>query len=217
MTAAVHPELAELLARQPYVVELDGLALEVHEDVFPPDLGRCARNMARLCARYAPTTALDVGCGSGYLALSMKRDGAAEVWASDNHPAAVDCARRNVRRNAGVGPVHVVQGDLFEAVPRRLRFDLVTFHQPYAPSGDDDGVCGCGPDGGYDVTRRFLLAAPAFLAPGGATMMAFSDRAPAENDPKRVAEQLGYRVHTLLDEVYSDSRNWIYELSPAAR
>jgi release factor glutamine methyltransferase len=217
VTTVVHPELAELLARQPYTVNLDGLVLEVHEDVFPPDLGRCARNMARLCARYAPTAALDVGCGSGYLALSMKRDGAAEVWASDIHPAAVECARRNVRRNAGVGPVQVVESDLFAALPRHLRFDLVTFHQPYAPSDGDEGLCGCGPDGGYGVTRRFLLAAPEFVAPGGAIMMAFSDRAAAVNDPKRIANELGYRVRTLLDEVYSASRNWIYELSPATR
>lgn len=211
----VHPELAELLAKQPYTVALDGLTLAVDEDVFPPDLGRCARNMATVCAGYAARRALEMGCGSGYLALALKQSGALDVWAADVHGPAVECARRNVARNPHVGPVTVVRSDLFDAIPASLTFDLVAFNQPFAPS--KGGVlCGCGPDGGYRLTRRFLIEAEPRLAPGGVAVMAFSDRARPEHNPARIAKELGYEVTTLLHAYYAESHNFIYEIRPAS-
>src|SRR5262245_26286153 len=85
-----HPDPAyqALLDKQPYTVTLNGLTLEVHRDVFPPDLGRCAQNLARVAAGYAANSALDMGCGSGFIALSLKQAGVANVWAVDIHPPA---------------------------------------------------------------------------------------------------------------------------------
>ncbi len=208
-----HSELAELLAKQPYTVAIGGLTLAVDEDVFPPDLGRCARNMATICAGYGARRALEMGCGSGYLALALKQSGVGDVWAADVHDPAVECARRNAAQNAHVGPVTVVRSDLFDAIPTSLTFDLVAFNQPFAPSSG--GVlCGCGPDGGYRLTRRFLIEAESRLALDGVAVMAFSDRAPPEHDPARIAKELGYHVTTLLNAYYSESHNFIYEIRP---
>jgi ribosomal protein L11 methyltransferase len=44
-------------------------------------------------------TALDVGTGSGILAIALAKLGACKVWAVDNDPVAVKLARKNVRRN----------------------------------------------------------------------------------------------------------------------
>ena len=46
--------------------------------------------------------------------------------------------------------------------------------------------------------------------------MAFSDRAAPENDPARVARELGYATSTLLHAYYEESNNFIYEIRPAA-
>jgi release factor glutamine methyltransferase len=212
----LHPEFQRLIDRQPYSVTLDGLRLTVDKDVFPPDLGRCAQNLARLAARYAPRVALDMGCGSGYLALALKRNGAGQVWAADLHPPAVACARKNVEQNPDVGPITVVRSDLFEQIPPSVTFDLILFNQPFGP-GDERRVCGCGPDGGYQISKRFLVEAPARLSPGGVALMPFSDREPPENDPRRVAEELGYPVATLLHLYYNEANNYIYEIRPARR
>lgn len=210
----VQPELAGLLAQQPYSVVMDGLLLTVAKDVFPPDLGRCARNLARVCGEYRARRALDMGSGSGYLALALAQLGVPEVWAADVHHPAVACARENVGRNGDAGPVTVVRSDLFEAIPISLRFDLIVFNQPFAPSAaDSEGVCGCGPDGGYELTRRFLGDARTRLAPGGVVLMPFSDRAPAEHDPARVARELGLPVRTLLHAHYAGANNFIHEIS----
>ncbi len=207
----LHFEFQQCIDRQPYSVNLDGLRLDVDRDVFPPDLGQCAQNMARLATRYRPQVALDMGCGSGYLALMLQRQGVSQVWASDVHPPAVICARKNVRQNAAHASIQVVHSDLFENIPRSVQFDLIVFNQPFGP-GHGEAVCGCGPDGGSSITRRFLRAAAAYLQPQGAVLMAFSDRVPEEHSPQHIAAQLGYTVETLLHEYYGESNNFIFEI-----
>ncbi|MGB7932622.1 MAG: class I SAM-dependent methyltransferase [Gammaproteobacteria bacterium] len=208
-----HSEFQRYIDQQPYSVVLDGLIFTIDKDVFPPDMGKCSQNLARIAQSYQAQSALDMGCGSGYLALTLERSGVQEVWASDIHGPAVECTRKNVEQNESVGPIHVVQSDLFENIPSTVKFDLVVFNQPFGP-GQGDTVCGCGPDGGYQITRRFLLQAAYRMNPGGAVIMAFSDREPAENSPDRVAAELGYPVRTLLHAYYGEANNYIFEIRP---
>ena len=117
---SVHHEFAQLLELQPYTVVMDDLVITVDEDVFPPDLGRCARNMAKIGGEYRPRRALDMGCGSGYLALALKQQGVPDVWALDVHEPAISCARQNHEQNRHVGPLTIAVSDLFDAVPPGL-------------------------------------------------------------------------------------------------
>jgi ribosomal protein L11 methyltransferase len=66
--------------------------------------------------------ALDVGCGSGVLAIAMRLLGAESVVAIDTDPHAVDNARENARLSAGARAIR------FSSVPLhriRGRFDLI--------------------------------------------------------------------------------------------
>jgi 16S rRNA G1207 methylase RsmC len=65
---------------------------------------------------------LDLGCGCGLFAVAAAKLGAAEVWATDPSPAAIDATRRNAEKH-GVDVVAKV-GELFEAVSDRS-FDLI--------------------------------------------------------------------------------------------
>ncbi|MER3400366.1 MAG: 50S ribosomal protein L11 methyltransferase [Thermoflexus sp.] len=55
---------------------------------------------------------LDLGTGSGILAIAAARKGAAVVWALDIDPVAVRVAQENVRRNGVADRVHVREGSL---------------------------------------------------------------------------------------------------------
>ena len=46
-----------------------------------------------------PFTALDVGTGSGILAIALAKLGASKVWAIDNDPVALKVARENIAFN----------------------------------------------------------------------------------------------------------------------
>lgn len=57
-------------------------------------------------------TALDVGTGSGILAIALAKLGIGKVWAIDNDPVALKTARANVRRNHVQKVVRVIASDL---------------------------------------------------------------------------------------------------------
>ncbi len=65
------------------------------------------RTVSRLVPR-----ALDVGTGTGILAIAMARLGVSEVWALDIDPLAVEAAGENARRNGVGDKVSVLEGSL---------------------------------------------------------------------------------------------------------
>lgn len=67
---------------------------------------------------------LDLGCGTGILALAARRFGAARVIALDNDAKAIRTARQNARRNQ-IGGVRFVLGDALR-LPVRETFDVIT-------------------------------------------------------------------------------------------
>lgn len=57
--------------------------------------------------RRKKVAALDIGTGSGILAIALAKLGVREVWALDNDPVALKAARINVRRNRVAGAVRL--------------------------------------------------------------------------------------------------------------
>ncbi|WP_376789881.1 50S ribosomal protein L11 methyltransferase [Thermoflexus sp.] len=68
---------------------------------------------------------LDLGTGSGILAIAAARRGAARVWALDVDPVAVQVAQENMIRNRVADRVVVMRGSLEEARALGERFDGV--------------------------------------------------------------------------------------------
>jgi ribosomal protein L11 methyltransferase len=87
----------------------------------------CLRALDRLLRRARPRSVLDVGCGSGVLAIAVARALRVPVVAADIDPQAVRVARANVKANAAAPLVRVVRSDGLAAPFVRLRapYDLV--------------------------------------------------------------------------------------------
>ncbi|MFF8103011.1 HemK2/MTQ2 family protein methyltransferase [Streptomyces sp. NPDC016640] len=116
---------------------------------------------------------LDVGTGSGALAVAAARRGA-RVTAVDVSRRAVCAARLNALR-AGVA-VRVRRGNLFDPV-RGGSFDLVLANPPYIPAPGGHGpprgaarAWDAGGDGRL-VLDRICREAPALLRPGGVLLL----------------------------------------------
>jgi len=113
------------------------------EQVVEVALGELARIASIRTPDAGPLVCVDLGTGSGAVALSLASEGAPsglplEVWATDASPDALEVARANhqvlAATDAGAAArVTFAQGSWFAALPDRLarRVDLVVANPPY--------------------------------------------------------------------------------------
>jgi ribosomal protein L11 methyltransferase len=112
----------------------------------------CLRLMQQIELRGARV--LDVGTGSGVLALAAWKLGAADVTAIDNDPDALDNARANIERNGAAPSIDIIQDDL--AALRIQRADLVLANlTPAVLMRFSDELRSLAVDGGYLILSGF--------------------------------------------------------------
>jgi release factor glutamine methyltransferase len=159
--------------------------------------------------------AVDVGTGTGAIALSLASelgsDVVAEVWAVDASADALAVASSNLdavrARNCAMPTVSLVSGDWLDPLPVRLRgaVDLVVCNPPYV--SEDEWVAlhpvvraeprqalvsGPGRDGtpGFAGIEAVLVESLVWLAGAGVVVV---ELAPPQADPAaRLAGELGY-------------------------
>jgi ribosomal protein L11 methyltransferase len=141
---------------------------EVVVEIDPgPTFGHGAHPTTRLCLAAldrlvtGSTTVLDVGCGSGVLAIAAVRLGAARAVGTDTDPAAVVATRANAERNGVAGRVEARSA---QDAPTTA-FDVVVANIGAATLRDlaPDLVARVGP-GGTLVVSGLLDPPPADLA-----------------------------------------------------
>jgi release factor glutamine methyltransferase len=153
------------------------LTLAVAPGVFVPrqETERLAEAALETIAGVAAPVVVDVGTGTGAVALAIKRyRPEARVHATDVSGAAVTLARQNAARHGLEVEVHL--GDLLSPLPSNMRrtLDLLVSNPPYVTREEYDDL----PDevkaepyealvGGTDVHRRLVELAQVWLTPGG--------------------------------------------------
>jgi release factor glutamine methyltransferase len=160
-------------------VKVAGLTLLLDRTVFDPRLHFTSRFFAEYIRLSGVVPhgcrVLDVGTGSGLLAISAALAGAGHVTAVDLNPAAVLAARLNASLYGLAGKVIVAQGDMFEPF-RGERFDLVVCNPPYLkgePTSPGTLAYMAGDD--FRWLRRFARQAAGHLAPGGRCLLVLAD------------------------------------------
>lgn len=156
--------------------EFCGLDYEVSADVLIPRYDTELLISEAVARTPDAQSVLDVGTGSGCVAVSLhKRLVKAVVTATDISEAALTVARRNADR-VGV-TIEFLHGSLLEPVACR-RFDLIVSNPPYIPTADiytldlevrdyDPVIALDGGIDGLDIYRALIPAAVEYLNPRG--------------------------------------------------
>ena len=87
----------------------------------------CLQSIEKVCADHAPSNPLDIGTGSGILAIALAKRLGNAVTASDNDPIAVDVAAENAKLN-GVGELidfHLAEGVDLPGLQEKAPYDLI--------------------------------------------------------------------------------------------
>jgi release factor glutamine methyltransferase len=167
--------------------------------------------------RTTPPVVVDLGTGSGAIALSVAVERVhAQVWATDASEDALDIARANL---AGIGRhasrVQLAPGDWFDALPGHLagRVDLVVSNPPYVAASEElpsvvrdwepSLALVPGPTG-LEAYERIVPEARRWLAPGGVVVLEIG----AEQGPalRSLAAAAGYASAVVLPDLAGRDR-----------
>lgn len=72
---------------------------------------KCLESLAHVCGEGVPETVLDLGCGTGILAIAAAKLGSKKVSAVDANNLAIETARKNVALNDAAKAIEVIEGD----------------------------------------------------------------------------------------------------------
>ena len=112
--------------------------------------------------------ALDMGCGTGIVALHLAKHGC-NVTACDVNEKAVENTLLNARINNL--RLKVIKSNLFESIYGK--FDIIAFNPPYLPTRGED-ITWDGGEGGVEVIDKFLSQAYKYLSDRGKIYMVVS-------------------------------------------
>jgi len=167
-------------AKKRVTTRVAGLDLEVLPGVFHPKYFGSSAILANFVSSLSLNrkSFLEIGCGSGVVALCAARAGA-EVTAVDINPDAVRCTVANAARNALC--ITVQEGDLLSSV-EGAAFDVIAWNPPFLP-GEPKSPAEAAFYGGanFDVIRRFIGSARSHLKPNGAVYTILSSDIAIEN------------------------------------
>lgn len=160
-------------ANRTVTTRVEGFELEVFPTVFHPRYFGSSSILARFVSSLdvAGKSFLDLGCGSGVIAMSAGRGGA-EVTAVDINPEAVRCTTANAAKHNMRVDVRV--SDLFASLAG-ARFDVIAWNPPFlpgVPKSPAEAAFYGGQD--FDVIRKFADEVRAHLNPCAAVYTVLS-------------------------------------------
>lgn len=126
---------------------------------------------------------LEIGTGCGIIALECASNGA-NVVCTDINPYAIKLTKHNFNKNKAFikGKFEIRKGDLFSAIKKNEKFDVIIFNPPYLPTKKNEFVWGLGwfdiaTNGGVEglsLIKRFIKDLRKYLSFDGKAHFVFS-------------------------------------------
>jgi release factor glutamine methyltransferase len=102
-----------------------------------PDSEFVVLEFLRIAKELTEVKAIDIGTGSGNLAIAgAHQHAAARFWAVDRSADALAIARRNADRHGVADRIEFIEGNLFDPLPADLQVDCILSNPPYIPTAE---------------------------------------------------------------------------------
>ncbi len=173
-------------ADRPRVFTLEGREWDLFDEVFAPVYSPSTSVSLDLLglndggSRGSSGSFLEIGCGTGVIAVTAALAGCERVVAADISPSAVENAAVNAERHGVTDRLRAVHSDLFSGLREQERFDTVFWSSNYVlgPEGYEYRSVHerAYVDAGYQAHRRYLEQSVHWTTPGGRVLLHFSDR-----------------------------------------
>jgi len=219
------------------VIEYDGVELDFDQAVYPrvwsPSIDTllvCRALRGLLPSLETARSALEIGCGSGYLSLylmaALARAGRPldELHVIDIDPLAIRCAMEALERRSEQTVVSASLGRRGDALRVRGRYDVVLMNPPYIRRPAALARVRDNPWEGVELIRELAERGAAFLAPGGSLILVVSSLCddlvmPWLEATFRVTEltamDVPLKVYAVTSELTAKSRAWMEFLEKA--
>lgn len=155
-------------------VDFAGIELTVDPGVFDPSVGEGSQLFTTLTDRLHGRFVLDIGTGTGALALLAAQHGA-RVVATDVSEQALACARTNAVRLGLDEQITFRTGFGLDPVASDELFDLVMFNPPFLEGRPGTLAERALFDPGYGVLVSVISRLPEVLATDGRLLLAFGE------------------------------------------
>ncbi|MDP2924995.1 MAG: methyltransferase [Nanoarchaeota archaeon] len=158
-----------------YSLDINGIQIDVFPYIFPPetDISKSSRTIYNVINNLSGEKVLDIGTGSGILAIKAAISRARSVDAVDILSEAVECARHNVKINNTNRKIRVFQSDLFCCVEDE--YDVILANLPILDEVEEDLRFHSLIDPGFRYHQRFFNCAGDYLNPEGVILMAHAN------------------------------------------
>ena len=155
--------------------------------------------------------ALDLGCGSGVIAVVLALELGCAVTAVDYSAASLKLAKANARRHGVEARINWLCGDFFKALPAGQRYDLLVSNPPYVPAREieqlepevrlyEPHLALCGGVDGLDAIATISRLAGEVLYPNSMVFLEIgADQADAARHLFRTAPHRYSEVQVLSD------------------
>jgi release factor glutamine methyltransferase len=183
----IYEDMIQKTANAPHPVQGLTVQIEAEKEVYAPGFFTDSMWFAKEIVSLAPgKTLLEIGTGTGLIAIEAAKAGVQSCVATDINPHAVANAKRNVDRTGVQLQVEVREGDVFDALKEDERFDLVFWAHPFNWTREKikSPLRLSGKDYRYRSLEAYLSGARQHVEKGGRILLGTGDSA----DVTRVIE-----------------------------
>ena len=198
-----------------YETEVLGKKIVVYPEVMSPKYDHSSEFIIKNLSINEGDVVLEVGSGTGVITLFTLFEGAKKVVATDINPSAVKNTKTNFEKYGFSRNTKVIQGNLFQGLPKRRLFDKIIFNAPFhgAVPKDRGRLWLSVTDPNYRSLKGFMAEVKHYLKQDGVIYLGFSTTGDTELLTQLIHEN-GYAVAEKISKSRGSYDLLLFKLLP---